>query len=126
MLNDFLSDILKIVIVLDVLGVIAYFVLGLKTKKAQPVAASVPEPEEAFIGTADDLCGPGFLNPAVAAADSPPLPVPATGTSLWRRLRSRLHRRQRTPSSPVRTGTLDEAMSRLRRVLNSYETGLST
>ena len=29
MINDFLSDILKVVIVLDVLGVIAYFLLGL-------------------------------------------------------------------------------------------------
>ena len=126
MLNDFLSDILKVVIVLDVLGVIAYFVLGLKTKKAQPVTANPPEPTEAFVGTTDDLCGPGFLNPAVAAADSPPLAAAPVGTSFYGRLRARLHRRQRTSLSPARAGTLDEAMARLRRVLNSYESGLTT
>jgi hypothetical protein len=66
MMNDFLSDILKVVIVL---GVIAYFLLGLKTKsQPETVSATAHNADEPVD---EDLFGPGFLNPAAAAIQSP-------------------------------------------------------
>lgn len=126
MLNDFLSDILKVIIVLDVLGVIAYFLLGLKAKKADPVAGRTePVPEEVTVVEDGELFGPGFINPAVAAARSPsPLPAPAK-SNLWTRVRRALPRRGRSLRAR-HTGNLEEAMMRLRRVLSSYESDLST
>ncbi len=124
MVNDFLSDILKVVIVLDVLGVIAYFLLGLKTK-AQPSPARMTTVEtNQPVGAERGLFGPGFLNPAVAASDSPAQVHVATPPGLWRRLRTRLSRRRRTlHRAPAQS--LELAMSRLRGVFNSYERGLS-
>lgn len=70
-MNDFLSDILKVVIVLDVLGIVAYFVLGLKTR-TQPNPVRVTPPQTTVLGTEKrGLFGPGFLNPAVAASQPP-------------------------------------------------------
>ena len=121
MMNDFLSDILKVVIVLDVLGVIAYFLLGLKTKsQSETVSATAQNANEPVD---EGLFGPGFLNPAAAAIQSPP-PAPVGRTSFWRRMSSRLSRRRRALKS-VPGESLDLAMTRLRGVLNSYERGLT-
>ena len=69
-MNDFLSDILKVVIVLDVLGIVAYFVLGLKTR-TQPNPVRVTPPQTTVLGTEKrGLFGPGFLNPAVRTVSS--------------------------------------------------------
>ena len=124
MINDFLSDILKIVIVLDLLGSIAYFLLGLRTK-AQPAAARVPAVEAEPSGNESaDLFGPGFLNPADAASEPPAAVYGAPERGFWKRLRSRLSRKSRALHR-VPAESLDRAMSRLRGVLNSYERGLS-
>ena len=124
MINDFLSDILKVVIVLDVLGLIAYFLLGLKTK-AQPSSV------RATSATADEsireergLFGPGFLNPAVAASESPAYVNLAPSLGFWTRMKTRMSRQRRSLHG-LPAQSLELAMGRLRGVLNSYERGLS-
>ena len=124
MINDFLSDILKVVIVLDVLGVVAYFLLGLKTK-AQPspvraTNANVGEPIKEERG----LFGPGFLNPAVAASESPAYVNLAPSLGFWTRMKTRMSRKRRSLHG-LPAQSLELAMGRLRGVLNGYERGLS-
>ena len=123
MINDFLSDILKVVIVLDVFGVIAYFLLGLKTK---PSPSSVGSTAQANGPTEEqrDLFGPGFLNPAVAASQPPTPAALAQSPGFWKRTRLRLSRKGRSLNrAPAQSQAL--AMGRLRGVLDSYERGLS-
>ncbi len=125
MINDFLSDILKVVIVLDVLGVIAYFLLGLKTKtQPSPVKVTTSQVTEPS-GQDRGLFGPGFLNPSVAASQSPAARVDMTPRpGLWTRMKTRLSSRKRSlHGRPAES--LELAMNRLRGVFNSYERGLS-
>ena len=122
MINDFLSDVLKIVIVLDLLGIIAYFLLGLRAK-AQPTTAGVTAAEAEPSGKETaGLFGPGFLNPA--ASESPSAVHVAPERGFWKNLRARLSRKSRALHR-VPAESLDREMIRLRGVLNSYERGLS-
>lgn len=124
MINDFLSDVLKIVIVLDLLGIIAYFLLGLRAK-AQPTTAGVTASEAEPSGKETaGLFGPGFLNPAAAVSESPSAVHVAPERGFWKRLRARLSRKSHALHR-VPAESLDREMIRLRGVLNSYERGLS-
>ena len=124
MINDFLSDVLKIVIVLDLLGIIAYFLLGLRAKAQLTTAGVTAVEAESSSRETAGLFGPGFLNPAAAASDSPSAVHVAPERGFWKRLRARLSRKSRALHR-VPAESLDREMIRLRGVLNSYERGLS-
>ena len=108
MFEHFLTDLLKVVILLDVLGVVAYFLMGAVRPRLKPIE-------------------------------------PIAGNSLWEKLSSRnrmpLVTRMRYRAfgrlrslSPKRflgsrrhgsSESLEGALSKLRRVLNSYREGLA-
>jgi len=113
MFEHFLTDLLKIVIVLDVLGVVAYFLLGVLKPK------SGVEP----------------ANPALSELASPPVPLgglAAAEAGKFGQLRSRLATAvskllpgRGESRAPASAASLEAAFVRLNRVLHSYGEGLT-
>ena len=106
MFNDFLSSLLQIVIVIDVIGVVAYFILT----ALRPREADAPRAEEPvhMPGHSRALGGPRI--------------------TLLARVRARLGRMvpQRVGRGPSSSSEgLEASFERLRRVLNSYQEGLT-
>lgn len=101
MSDSFLTSVLEIVIVVDLLGVIAYFVLALLKPRHRPMESPSPAP-----------------------SSTPPY-------SLWGRLIAAtglgsLARKKRTSSDrPLARESLEVAFGDLRRVLFGYEKGLA-
>lgn len=110
MFNNFLSSLLQIVIILDVVGVVAYFVLiGLKPRPSDADATLLPPPTAGRSASASRSLG-------------------WRGALGFHRLRSRLGhlvpRRRARPRMPMGE-SLEAAFGRLHRVLNSYQEGLA-
>ena len=106
MFNDFLSSLLQIVIVIDVIGVVAYFVLtALRPRETETPRAPAPQPA-----------------PGQSRSDRGPRLALLTRvrTSLGRLVPRRRGRGQHTTSEG-----LEASFDRLRRVLNSYQEGLT-
>ena len=116
MFEHFLTDLLKIVVALDVLGVVAYFLLGAFGKKSgvEPRDLSLAEP---VTSSPSPLVG---LSPSVEAGR-------------FGQLRSRLARavsklpglRKSTEREPAFAESLDAAFFKLNRVLHSYRESLA-
>ena len=113
MFEHFLTDLLKIVVVLDVLGVIAYFLLG----------ALKPKPG----------IEPGDLVHPEPIPSSPIAPSPASSRAgrfgqlrIWLATSaSRLLPGRRESHAAASAASLDAAFVRLNRVLHSYRDGLA-
>ena len=97
MLNEFLTHILQVIIVLDVLGLVAYFVLCARRSRMPEAVAAVPAPA-----------------PTPAASRMAP--------TLWTKL-TRSRRLQPAPTRPA--PSMDGALCQLRRVLDSYRSSLA-
>ena len=97
MFNDFLTSLLQIVVVLDVLGVVAYFVLGALKPKSRTVATTP------FGDTAE------------------------VRYPFWRRALSHLKTPRLSPRRHLAaTGdSMEAALGKLKRVLYSYQEGLA-
>ena len=115
MVENFLTDILKVVILLDVLGVIAYFLLGAVRPKLKPI-----EPLGGLCDKAPDSSN--SLWEKLSSTNRRPLVTPL------RRVFGRFGRL--SPKRLLASGrqgsreSLEEARSNLRRVLNSFREGL--
>ena len=104
MFNEFLTQTLQVILVLDVVGVVAYFVLSARKRAHKPVFAE--------------------------AIGSEPVAAPVSGDgSLWHKL---IHPRRASPAlCPTQTSgatqqpTLESSLGQLRRVLESYRTSLA-
>ena len=105
MFNDFLTSLLQIVVVLDVLGVVAYFVLGALKPRSRTVAST-------SFGDTAEVRYP-FWRRALVRIRAPHLGLGAHGHVSGNRPR-------------VRTSdSLDQALGNLKRVLYSYQEGLA-
>ena len=115
MFEHFLSDLLKVIILIDVLGVAAFFILGAikpRTGRSSPDAS----PLEA-------MAPHGALLESLSSAQ------PSRIHRMRERLTGRFPRlsslRPRHRRAPVSSPNLETAFSRLRRVLYSYQKGLA-
>ena len=116
MFDSFLTDLLKIIIVVDVLAVVAYFMIGAGKRRA----AQLTSPTQEAPIPAESL-----------SLESNRLPEMIQGLSLKQRLGRPLRRlwwrsHQMAPSSRHSSSeSLDAAFTKLRRVLTSYDEGLA-
>lgn len=105
MFNDFLSSLLQIVIVIDVIGVVAYFVLtALRPRETEAPSGRAPHPT---------------LGPSRSERGPRPALLTRVRTSLGRLVPRRTGR-----STHAASAGLEASFDRLRRVLNSYQEGL--
>jgi hypothetical protein len=103
MFNEFLTSTLQVVLVLDVVGVIAYFVLSAaRSRTPAPEAAEPASPSPAREQRANPLWHK-LIGPRKAAQAAPPQAAMAS----------------------IREPSLDSALGQLRRVLDSYRTSLA-
>ena len=114
MFDNFLTDLLKIIIVVDVLAIIAYFMVGAGRRRAQ-----MPAPSTQARIPAEGL-----------SLESNRLPETIPAPSLRQRLERPFRRlwwrsRHTAPSSYSPSESLDTAFAKLRRVLTSYHEGLA-
>jgi len=108
MFNDFLSSLLQIVIVLDLVGLVAYFVLAAvrpRRLRTEAVPELAPPPAATAAGWRGWTARVGLEG------------LGSRLSELWRRPGSR------PATSPA--DSLEAAFGRLRRVLNSYQEGLA-
>ncbi len=96
MLNEFLTHILQVIIVLDVAGVIAWFVLASRRRRSQP---------------------------AMGATDVATVAGPTTSASLWSKLTGPGRTAELAPAR-AGAGNINDALQQLRRVLDSYRCSL--
>ena len=110
--SDFLSSLLQIVIVLDVVGVVAYFVLtGLKARRTGAMDTRRPSST------------PALPDRMTAEPRESAGPDPGRLSSILSRLLPR--RAHHTAASAATGDSLEAAFARLQRVLNSYQEGLA-
>ena len=107
MFNDFLSSLLQVVIVVDVVGVVAYFLLtALRPRQTD---------------TSQELSGAS----APSSGSRPWTRPAAAGTSRLRALVGRVVPGRARLAPATTAANLEDSFSRLRRVLYSYQEGLA-
>jgi|TARA_B110000263_G_scaffold52188_1_gene43677 hypothetical protein len=99
MLNEFLTHILQVVIVLDVAGVIAWFVLAARRRSTETASAV-------------QMVGVSQQQPS------------GVQQSLWGKLTHSAPKMQ-TATAQRSAGSLDESLGQLRRVLDGYGSNLT-
>lgn len=103
MLNEFLTNTLQVIIVLDVVGVIAWFVLLSRRSPHKAIGHQVAH---------------------ATAVAAPSQTVAAPSGTLWGRLTGAGRQMQPAPVQD-KGGSMDDALGQLHRVLESYRCSLS-
>lgn len=118
MFDDFLSDLLKIIVVLDILGLIAYFFLGMLRKKqfVDKIGRT---------NSANESTGPSLGKYFKPLFESKIENSNDTGSLRQRLIDYRTNRRRQKRSHPSSHGDLESSFTDLRRVLNSYCEGIA-
>ena len=116
MFDHFLTDLLKVIILVDLLGVVAYFILGAikpRTGRSSPDASpfEATAPQGALLESLSSSQPSGIHRMRDRLTDR----FPRLSC-----LKKHMHRR-----APVSSQNLETALSRLRRVLHSYQEGLA-
>ena len=118
MFDDFLSDLLKIIVVLDILGLIAYFFLGmLRKKQCVDKVARTNSANESTGRSFSEHFKPLFENKIENSHD--------TASLRQRLIDYRTNRRRQKRSNSSSRSDLESSFADLRRVLNSYCEGIA-
>ena len=124
MFDEFLNDLLKIVVVLNILGVVAYFLLGaLRPKVTEAAGAGATALADPLHRGETSLTGEVGLDNLFSHNQK--TDKGNRDSSLWGRVAKKLKPAHK-PSRPAYTpASMDGAFADLRRVLNSYREGLA-
>ena len=118
MFDDFLSDLLKIIVVLDILGLIAYFFLGMLRKRQFA-------DKNGLANTANKSTGPSFSKSFKPLFQSKINDSHNTISLRQRLIDYRTNRRRQKRFHSSSHSDLESSFADLRRVLNSYCEGIA-
>ena len=116
MFDSFLSEILKVIIVVDILAVIAYFTIGARRRRSDP------ELMQEKVRAADISVQLDAIQHNKEATSQTDLPLYERVTA---HLRGALTRPPRSSDGDVTSASLETAFLDLRRVLTSYHQELA-